>query len=211
MKRDHLLLFATFLFVMVLAGCCFDRRENHYQIPPFAYSMIPYDMGTTLRMRDASGAIATFEFVSASLEDADAVSCGRCCEDNIPQLFRLTMRGGDPVMDVEFSLLQEGMDGQKVHDPTVFQVTFNSTSRFSWTRYLSDPGSDCRDEQGNGMSCLYNYEAGGVVYDTLFQFLWPDPTVAVFGQDDVAAMWYSTEAGLVRFLTVEGNVWELIP
>lgn len=211
MKRDHLLLFATFLLASVLAGCCFDRREIHYQIPPYAYSLIPYDTGSTFRMVDTAGTITTFEYASASLEDISRGSCRECCEENIAQQFRFRMRGGSPFMTMEFGLLQDGWGGQNVHDPTIFQLTFNDFSRFNWTRYLADRGGGCSDDPNSGVDCLFDFEVAGVTYDTLYQFTRPEFLQGFTQDDEVVAMWYSTEAGLVKYMTFGGNAWELLP
>lgn len=211
MKRNHFLLFATFLLLSVLAGCCFERKEIHYEIPPYAYSLIPYDTGSTFRMRDTAGTVTTFEYASASLEDWSRGTCARCCEEAFVQEFRFRMQGGSPPMELEFGLLQDGDGGQSVHDPTLFQLTFNNGAQFNWTRCFIDFGGECNTDPLVGVACLFNHEVAGVMYDTLYHFDRPLFVRDILNDNDVNAMWYSTDAGLVKYTTVSGNVWELVP
>ncbi|MFN8394625.1 MAG: hypothetical protein U0176_08140 [Bacteroidia bacterium] len=211
MKREHSLLFATFLFVAMLAGCCFEHSENHHEVPPYAYSMVPYDTGSTFRMRDTSGFINTFRYVSAGIEDEQMASCGNCCEDNYSQRFHLHMRGGSPSVDLEFGLLQEGWGAQSVHDPTVFSLRFDEVVEYRWTRYLSEGGGQCWDDPSTGVSCQFNLVVAGVTYDTLYQFTRSEWLGGISQEDNPVNMWYSTKVGLVKYTTGMGNTWELVP
>lgn len=194
------LLSPILLIIIGFSACC-RAPKTYYDVPASAYTYVP-DSHATFQLQDSLGqAINSFIVESHSRQYYLLENCAECCTNDYGQSYTLRFRGDNPAVSIDFILSQEGYNGSA--NATVLDISMPLRSVFELVLDESACGV------AGALTCHDSLTVNGQQFLQVVEMV---PTYN-YSADSTAVnrLWYNKSRGLLKYTTLDGQVWEVMP
>jgi hypothetical protein len=188
------------LSLILLAQACRRCTIDYYHVvPPEGYAFVPYDSTSTFVLEDSLGNRNTFRVESEPMEFQFIDECAECCINDYAQHRAWVFRGDNPALSITVTLIREGNDTQEY--APYMQITMVQGSRFE----MFTEASGCFSRP-----CEDTLTIHGQLYENVFA-LGNHSHVHPIDSSRAEFLWYNASHGILRYTTLDGHTWELVP
>lgn len=182
------------------SGCgllCGTPEERTIEVSPATRAFVPYQGNEILRFRNNNGVVITYrDTLSTFVEEVDGCECGCCAENIVGEVLNFSFSPDTLGFPIYIQLWPKDFGDEFVIDLK------NSRRNISMSEFV------CSEERGY-QPCIGQMTVNGASYQHVFDigFNQFDDSGNAF----VGHVFYTPDAGIIKFTMPGGEEWELVP